>query len=185
MAKVKAIGALQVRAYLLEHYGPEAIERIKAAMSPEDRAVYYDENLLPTQWIDVRVSVAHLNAMEVLGDSQGRFSAEVIRSLARVQINGIYRVSFKSMTIDAIVHKTSQNWLRYYDCGRTTSESVEANCVRTRLVDCPGLPRGHERLFIPYMEEVMRHAGAKSVRARHTSCIGAGADHCMTEYRWA
>jgi hypothetical protein len=185
MTKLKALSILQARAYSLEKFGVDAIERVQASLSEEVRSQLYSEHLLPVDWIEVELAVQHVQAYDnVLGTGDGELASSLVRAVAERHFKGLYRVVFLVASPQAVLEKSSRLWTRYYDRGESLVTVHEPGHATSRIVGCPDLPLGHEILILPYQEEVLRQCGAKQPSAVHTRCVATGAEHCETEIRW-
>jgi predicted hydrocarbon binding protein len=145
----------------------------------------YSSELTSLSWIDVLAVLEHLLIFDrVVGSGDGKASEAMIRYLANKHFNGIYRIMFNHAGPKEIVKKASSIWDRYYDCGRTVIEFVADNAANVRVMDCSDLPRHHEQLVVPYMEEVLRLSGVKNVSVKHLQCVAMGSEFCLYRYNW-
>jgi hypothetical protein len=155
-------------------------------MTPAHADTVYSNEITTLSWIDVAIVLEHMIAFDnVVGNGDGKASEAMIRNLANKHFNGIYRIMFKSATPTEIVKKASSIWDRYYDQGRNVCEFVGDNAANVKILDCPDLPRHHEQLVVPYMEEVLRLSGMKSVSVKHVLCVTTGSEFCLYRYRWS
>jgi hypothetical protein len=185
MTKLKALSFIQARDFMRERYGPEATERVKAALSAEALEVVAAEHLLPVDWIDVRIAVEYTVALDkVVGKGDGTLAAFMVREIAANHFKGVYRVLFMLTSPRGILEKSSRLWPRYYDTGESPVELHGDGHATVRILNCPDLPEHHEWLILPYLEEVLHQAGAKEVTTQHFQCVARGAEYCATNIRW-
>jgi predicted hydrocarbon binding protein len=121
----------------------------------------------------------------VVGSGDGKASEEMIRNLANKHFNGICRIMFMHAVPKEIVKMAARIWDRYYDRGRNVIEFVADNTANVKTMDCNDLPRHHEQLVMPYMEEVLRLSGVKNVSVKHLQCVATGSEFCMYRYKWS
>ena len=184
MTRLKALSVIQCRDYVLEKHGREGIDRVKASMKPDARAVVYADDLLPTDWIEVAHGVDHARAYDrIFGIGDGDTASQMVIDLTLRHATTLY----KSVLIGqphAVLERSSRLWTRYYDRGETQLELVGDTTAVKRIIGCPDLPRYHDWLTTPYYVAVLRIATAVDVTAKHTKCVANGADCCETELRW-
>jgi hypothetical protein len=185
MTKLKALSFIQARDYTREKYGLDAADRVKEALSKEAREVLYSELLLPGDWVDVRLAVEHTVVLDqLLGDGDGKLAADLVREIAASHFKGLYRVMFLLASPRSVLEKSSRLWPRYYDQGESPVVIHTDGHATSQIVGCPDMPQHHEWLVLPYVEEVLRQAGAKDVTAEHLQCVADGAEFCATDVRW-
>lgn len=186
MTKLKALSVLQCREYIRVRYGEEGLRRTQAAMSPAARAQVYADDLLSTDWIEVAHGLEHLEAFDrVLGNGDGQSGELMIRDLTAQHFNGVYRATLAvAATPLNVLERSSRLWTRIYDQGESQLEVHSPTSVTKRIVGCPDLPRGHDKMSSPYYAELVRQCGARDAVSEHTTCVARGADHCATKIRW-
>ncbi len=185
MAKFKAVSVIDANEYVLEKYGPDAIEKIKAALTPEDCQVLFSRTLMPISWIDLNVVMHHLIAQDkVLGRGDFTFADELMRHIALKQINGFYKLLLKFSKPEKLIEKAPTIWGRYFDTGKLEATSVTPGAATLRLTEFPGLPLNHEHLSVPFMKELLTHAGAKHCKCEHPKCLARGDQYCLFELSW-
>lgn len=186
MTKLKGLSVLQCREYIKAHFGDAGLARVRAAMSPAARAGVYADDLLSTDWVEVAYGLEHLVTFDrVLGSGDGRTGDLMIRDLTAQHFNGVYRATLAAATTPLnVLERSSRLWNRIYDCGESQLDVHSPTSVTKRIVACPDLPRGHEKMSSPYYEELVRQCGAKNIVTEHAACVARGADHCATKIRW-
>jgi hypothetical protein len=186
MAKFKAVSVLDANEYILAKYGPEALEKVKAALSEEDQKVLFARNLMPITWIDVNTVLRHLIAQDqVLGGGDFTYAEAMMRHIALKQINGFYRLLLRFSKPESLIEKAPQIWSRYFDTGNLTVEAIQTGSASLKLTEFPDLPLHHEQLSIPFMKEILAQAGAKNCTCQHPKCIARGDQHCLFQLAWS
>lgn len=186
MTKLKGLSVLQCREHIRARFGEDGLQRTKAAMSPAARACVYADDLLSTDWIEVAHGLEHLEAFDrVLGNGDGRTGDLIIRDLTAQHFNGVYRAMLSvAATPLNVLERSSRIWSRIYDRGESQLDVHSPTSVTKRIVGCPDLPLGHDKLTSPYYEELVRQCGARDIVIDHTACVARGADHCATKIHW-
>jgi hypothetical protein len=186
MTKLKGLSVLQCREYIRARFGEDGLRRTRAAMSPEARARVYADDMLATDWLEVAHGLDHLDAFDrALGSGDGRSGALMIRDLTAQHFSGTYRATLAVATTPLnVLERSSRLWSRIYDRGESLIDIHSPTSVSKRIIDCPDLPRGHDRLTSPYYEELLRQCGAKNIVCDHTACVGRGAPQCVTKIHW-
>jgi hypothetical protein len=182
MTRIKALSVIECRAWILERYGEDGLRRVQANMAPAARALIYADHLLAIDWIEVEAAIEHARAVET---TFGPGSTEVmVTHLAANHAKGIYRAIVTRPGPQETLLMSSRLWRRYYDNGESIVEFPDDNTAHKRILACPDMPRGHELLLLPYYAELVRQAGARDVKLRHTRCVATGAEDCLTEITW-
>jgi hypothetical protein len=185
MTKLKALSVLQSQEYCLEKFGEAAVARVRDSLSDEVRVALFESALLPVDWVEVRYAVEHAVALDrLLGEGDGKLIATMVRDLAAKHMKGLYRMLFLLASPSAILEKSDRLWPRYYDRGASPTEVHKEGHATSRITGCPDLPQHHEWLVLPYLEEMLRQAGAKDIAVKHTHCVAHGAEQCTTDIRW-
>jgi hypothetical protein len=186
MTQIKALSAMQAIEMVRHKHGAQAVEQIKAAMSPEARHCIYETVLLASDWIDVKHVIENLIVYDNLfGDAGGRAARELVKELAAAQITGVYRILFLLTSPHALIEKSGRLWSRYYDRGESIATMQGANSATLRIVGCRDMPQHHDWIILPYTEVALSHAGAKDIVSSHPECVAHGAEECVSEFHWS
>jgi hypothetical protein len=185
MTQIKALSALQAMDMVRQRHGAPAVERIKAALSPEARQSIFETAVVPTDWIDVKHVTENLLVYdELYGTSDGQAAQQLVRDVATAQITGVYRILFMITSPRALVEKSARLWPRYYDHGETISTMQGAHSATFRILGCPDMPKHHEWMILPFTEVALMHTGAKDIVSTHAQCVADGAEECVSEFHW-
>ena len=185
MGKFKAVSILDANEYIVKKYGAEALEKVKAALTPEEKQILFSRNLLPISWIDVSLVLHHLLVQDqVLGHGDFTYAEELMRHIALKQINGIYKVLLFFSKPESLIEKAPQIWTRYFDTGKLEVASVQAGSAVLKLTEFPDLPVNHEILSVPFMKEILTQAGAKNCTCEHPQCLARGDAFCLFNLAW-
>jgi hypothetical protein len=185
VTRLKALSILQAHTLALEAHGPAIDDRVQAAMSQEARDALNTERILPADWVDVSLGMEYLVHFDaVVGNGDGAAGAKLMRALARAQLGGVYRVVFLVSSVRSLIEKAGRIWSRFYDSGDIQIEWRNPHHASLHIEGCRDLPEHHEWFVLPYLDEIMRHAGATETQLRHTQCVAHGAARCTIEVEW-
>jgi hypothetical protein len=186
MTKIKALSVLQCREYIFGQIGEPGVAQLKAALSEKVRVEYFNESLMPPDWVELDTVVTLTVTYDKLfGSGDGRAAGTMVRSLAHQHVHGIYRPLFVTApTPLQVLEKAGRLWNRYYDHGESSIDVKTENHAVKRIIGCQDLPLQHDWLVLPYYEELLRSAGARDVTSKHLRCVALGAEYCESDIRW-
>jgi hypothetical protein len=160
--------------------GGPPVDSAIAGLSPQDQAVL-KQPISAVSWVDYGAIVRM-----IVHYHKGNLQAikEASASAAQQNLKGIYR-AFLSLTSPRFVcNKIPLIWKQYFNSGQVSLEWVNEKNLIVRITGVEGMPQYHEYIFLPYIEEALRIAGAKNVFSYHTKCLAKGDDCCKIELRW-
>jgi hypothetical protein len=184
MGNVKGTGWLSVKEFFQKKIGDEKLNQLIAKLDETDQKAL-SKLVLPSSWVDYK---AHINfllkADEVYGKKDGVLIAEANVYAAQKDFSGIYKFLLSLLSPGLIVKSTGLLWKSFYDQGEAKSEKPNATTMRLIISNFPDIPLHHELENTPYIEEMMRMAGTKNPKGRHTHCIARGDAQCIWEFSW-
>jgi hypothetical protein len=186
VTNIKALYVLQCRDFIFEKHGEPGIEAVKSKLEPKSLAQLYSPTLVATDWIDVNLALDHALAYDEAFSTgiDGQAAERMLAGLVAKHYTVMYRSVFaQADSPEAVLEKSSRLWRRFYDAGDCTLIVQSPTSVIKRVTNCD-LPSRHEILLLPYYEELLRQWGARDPLARHTKCIGRGAECCETVISW-
>jgi hypothetical protein len=182
---LKGSTVVDARNYILKNFGSEGIEKIKAALTKEDREIIYSPAMLPVTWVDMGAAVRHLMLFDqVLGKGDGKLALKMVQEIARAHFRGFYKVIFSLLSPEAILKMAPQLWKHFFDKGKESIEFPEPHLALSKLSDYRDIPLHHEYLNQPYIQTCLLMAGAKTCTVQHVKCMARGDEYCLSEYRW-
>ena len=186
MTRVKALSVLQTVELLNQRHGEVQLERVRQRLSPEARQAIYESHLVPSDWVELTHAVENMVVIDaVIGRGDATLCHQLVRELAAEHYGGIYRFLFRMLVSPRmIVERAERLWSRYYDRGDVSAEMRGEHAAVVEIRGCPDLPRHHEWMILPYMQEVLERVGAKNVAATQTRCVADGAESCVCELKW-
>jgi len=185
MGNLKGAGWKATCEYLIKVGGSDALDRVKAALTPEDRAIF-SKPILPITWLDYSAFMRFmLLADKVLGKGDMQIVKDASVYSAQQDLRGIYKIFISFTSPEFIIKNVGVMWRQYYDSGSITVEGKQEKSGALKLVNFPDIPLHHDADQLPYMEECLRLSGAKNVRGSHPKCIARGDDCCIFRFSWA
>jgi hypothetical protein len=162
-----------VRDLLLEKLGPEGVERLKAAMSPEARQSYFEATSV--DWVPVDyVNQMNTRAAEVAGSTVMEFTTTMARLSVERTLHTIWRILLRFTSDEAIVTRTPVFFSRSFNRGKLATEIVGKGMARIRLTEWPDVPQLTLVGVMVGIETVLRVAGRKDVKVNlHRTAHGA------------
>jgi len=185
MGKMKGTGWNGNIEYLLKIAGEEGLEKVKAALSVEDRETIFSKPILPYSWIDYNVYMRFMmTADRILGNGDLSLIREATMYNARKDLTGIYKIFISFATPQVIVRNAPKVWRQYFDTGDMTVHWLGEKKVQLKLVDFSDIPLYHEIAQTDFIKEALRISGAKNVTGTHPRCIARGDEYCIYEFGW-
>lgn len=183
--RIKGAGFKAEYAYLLKRFGIEGLEKVKAALSENDRQELFSRPILPVSWYDFQAYMnLILTADKILGQGDMALVKEAGYHCARDNFKGVYKFFISLTSPRFILNNSEKVWQQYYDRGKILVEwPGEKHCV-LKITDAPDIPLHHEWDQIPTMEETLWISGGKNVRVRHLKCIAWRDPHCLVDVTW-
>lgn len=182
----RGIMAYDIRLWILEQYGEEALERVLERLSPPARSMlskpqsndWYLTGLMQETYdvVDEMFTPKDPDALASLG-----------RLMARHGIRGIVKLFVSLISVKTITWRIETLW-NYYHKGGTAEVPIvreEGNHREGLLVIkdyCAG--RGWCRLMTGYIETLIAATGATHVTAEIQDCIHEGNKECSWLVNW-
>lgn len=182
--KGKGSGWLATYNYLLQRFGPDQLEKVKAALSEKDRQELFGRRHLYVTWFDFS---SYMNFMLATDKLLGKGDLNIIReagyACARDNFKGVYKFFISLTSPKFILNNANKVWKQYYDCGEVKVEWPGDKRCYLKLTGAD-VPLHHEWDQIPTLEEVVRLSGGENVRIIHPRCMARKDSHCLFEITW-
>ena len=183
VAHVKGITFADAREFVVGRGGPEAWERLRAVVSPQDRALL--DEVIAMGWYELGAHARMLEAIpRALGLETHTAMREFARFAAQSHVSRVHRVFLRFANPALILEKTGEYWSRFFDSGewRVTRETPRR--ARGDLLDFAE-PAAIVCEFITcYIEFLFMRVGAKEVRSSHPRCRVRGDALCTFLVDW-
>jgi hypothetical protein len=185
MAKTKGPVWQACLEYLKTVAGTPGIEKVKAAISDQDRELLFSKQVLSNQWIDFGAFMRFVvTADKVLGHGDFEIVKENARYCVRKNFTGIYKFIIKIATPQYLLSKGKLCWDLTFDSGKFEVRRLGKKHIQFLITDFTDTPLHHEHDFIASTEEFLHLTGVKHMRASHPLCMARGNDCCMFDVTW-
>ena len=183
--KTKGTNWRGMKAYLNQHYSPEAIDRVAAALDEKSKEVFIKDTILPISWVDYSMYMKILlTADKVLGRGDFELIRQTNYFCAHHDIRGIYSVLVSLLSPKTVINALARLLNTYYDCGKLKVENLQSHSVTIIIEHVPDIPLHHDIEQGSYVAEVLRMAGAKNIELSHPKCMARMDRNCMFNIRW-
>jgi hypothetical protein len=171
--------------YLFHQYGADGLERVKAALSPQDLQALFGTRVLSSTWVDYNAAIRFiLTADRVLGKGDLQVVRDAGRYCAQHNFSGIYKFFISLTSPRFILDNAHHVWRLYHDAGNVTIEWCGEKNATLFIRDFPDMPLHHEWDTIPTLEETIRMSGGKNVVILHPQCLARGDEYCLADVSW-
>ncbi|MBN1595650.1 hypothetical protein JW933_06975 [candidate division FCPU426 bacterium] len=185
MGRMKGTGWRGNIDYILEVAGEEGLDKVKEALSEEDRRLIFSQPILPYSWLDYNAYMRFMMLADtILGKGDLEFFKAATMYNARKDLTGIYRIFISFASPKMVLRNAAKVWRQYFDEGEMSVLWQGDNKVQLQLVDFPDIPLHHDIAQTDFIKEAIRIAGAKNVVGTHPRCIARGDAHCLYEFSW-
>lgn len=185
MGNLKGSGWLGALALIKEKAGTEGLERVKAKLSEDDRALIFGKPILPVSWLDYGAYIrCMLVADQVIGTGSKALLAEAAHFAAEKNLKGLYRFLIAISSPQGAIAKAPLIWRQYHDVGTITIVATGKGFVDVKLTDWPDIPLYHDISHGAFMETAVEIAGGRNVRHTHPTCIARGDQFCLFKFTW-
>jgi hypothetical protein len=183
--KVTGTGWLIQWLFYQEKYTPTELERVKAALAPEDRQELFARTVLPISWIELGAVMNFLLlADKMLGNGKLELIGEAMRYKAQKEFRGIYRFFLSISTPKNIMRRASVVWKKMYSEGEASTENETKSSLDFVVKDLHTQPLYHDLSVACYAEEVMRIAGWQNPRGELIKSPRLGHDQLRIHFTW-
>lgn len=179
--RMKGIGFVNVRQYVITVYGQETWERVLTKLDTKDRAEL--SSVVALGWYDVYMFARLLRAIAAIcghGDlgvlkAVGRFEAEQ-------DFNRAVRMLIRVVTPGSIFSGHARLWSHFQESGKWTIEKRQLSMVGK----LEGWAKDQALCteLSGYLERIVEFTGGQNVHVSHSSCRSTGADDCIFTFRW-
>lgn len=185
MGKCKGTGWRGIREYFVERFGEDAVGKVLASMSGEDRGAL-SAPILNISWIHDGAFIRFLLAADrVLGQGDQQLAKESVRYEVRKSFGGIYKIFLAVSTPQFLISNAANVWRQYHDTGKVSVRTVDKKKVQVQISEYPDIPLHHEIDHGTTFEELASLCGVKNSVCTQPKCIARGDDRCLFEITWS
>ena len=179
--RMKGIGFVNVRNYVLEKHGAELWQEVLKRLAASDK--HEVEAAVAVGWYDVSHFAKLLRSVdEVCGRGDLRLLEKVGAFEAEQDFNRVLRVFLRVMSPAHIFKAEARLWSHFQDTGTWNSVKVQGGVNAT--LQGWAVDAALCRELSGYLVKVVEFTGGRNVSVEHNTCRALGDGRCMFEYRW-
>lgn len=180
--RMKGIGFVNVRNYVLETHGADRWDEVLRTLSKGIR--HEVEAAVAVGWYDVAHFAELLRSVdEVCGRGDLRLLEKVGYYEAEQDFNRVLRVFLRVLSPGYIFKAEARLWSHFQDSGTWHSVRVDGG-VDATLVGW-AVDAALCRELSGYLVKVVEFTGGRNVSVEHNTCRALGDARCVFEYRWS
>jgi len=182
--KVSGVVLLSRKAFVNEHFGEGAWDRVLSTLSEEDRT-FYNSLLIHSGWYPFDAGERLDKAIvDVLGKGNSQVFEEIGAKSARENLSGVHKAFMTPGNPQAFLAQSGMIYKFYYNTGTRKYEPTgpASGTITTEgaetfsLADCLTIVGWHK--------EALKMCGAKQVRIVETVCRAKSGSCCKYELSW-
>jgi hypothetical protein len=179
--RMKGIGFVNVRNYVLETHGAERWQEVLQTLTGSDK--HEVEAAVAVGWYDVAHFAKLLRSIdEVCGRGDLRLLEKVGAYEAEQDFNRVLRVFLRVLSPGYIFKAEARLWSHFQDSGTWNSVKVDGGVNAT--LQGWAVDAALCRELAGYLVKVVEFTGGRSVSVEHNTCRALGDSRCVFEYRW-
>lgn len=179
--RMKGIGFVNVRQYVLEKHGADAWPKVLAKLKPEDSKTV--ESIVAVGWYDTYLFARLLRVVDsTLGHGDLGLLKDVGRYDAECDYNRVLRLLLRVISPSSIFTGHARLWRHFQDKGDWNFKHGKLNTAGTLsgwAVDAALCVE-----LAGYLERMVEFTGGKNVSLGHTVCRATGSAECVFNFRW-
>jgi uncharacterized protein (TIGR02265 family) len=170
--------------FVEEHAGKDGVERVLAALPPEDRTTL--RNLVAIQWCPFPLGERLDEAIvQVVGHGRQEFFERLGAASAEANLTGVHKAFLVPGDPQAFLAKAPQIYRLYYQTGRREYVRIsEREAVLTTL-DAESYSTPDCLTVVGWYRKALEMCGATGVRVVEEECRARGAPACKYRISWA
>lgn len=170
MAQVTGTAVVASLRYVKERFGGDALQRVLAALSDDERKVL-DAGILASSWYPMPLFLRFMREAErQLAAQEDSVIRRMGAASAEYGIKGVYKIFFKMGSPEFVIGRAARVFGSYYDSGRIEVVETRAGRAVLDLHGFEGAPQFCERI-LGWMEKTVQMAGARDLRSDHPQCV--------------
>jgi uncharacterized protein (TIGR02265 family) len=182
--KVSGLVLLARKAFVKQHFGEGAWERVLATLHPEEQE-FFRGLVIHAGWYAFDIGERLDKAIvDVLGGGHMKVFENIGAKSASENLTGVHKSFLMPGNPQAFLAQTKTIYKFYYNTGSRTYEQtgpasgvlVTEGAETFSAIDCLTVVGWHK--------EALRMCGAKQVLVRETSCRAKGGPYCRYELSW-
>jgi hypothetical protein len=152
--------------HLVRSAPASAAARLAKALSPEDALAFEATQTMTWISVDTWARIAAVAAPLVFPDEPDPLHA-LGRDNARHDLNGVYKILVRMMTVPFVVEQSAKLWRTYHSSGEGQCYRIGERELHFDVIGYPDLPEVIRVSTSGYCEGTIAMTGAKGVRVTH------------------
>ena len=183
--KIRGVVLMARKAFVQEHFGPGAWDRVLSSLPKEDQAVF-SGIIVHVGWYPFGLGERlDKTIVEVLGKGDPHVFEEIGAKSARQNLTGVHKAFLTPGNPQAFLTQAKNIYGFYYNTGSRAYEAtgplsgviVTKDAETFSLADCLTIVGWHK--------EALKMIGVKTVSIIETRCRAKGDPYCRYELTWA
>jgi hypothetical protein len=184
MAQVKGIAVASCLRFVRDRYGEEGLQRLKAALRPEHRAMV-DGHVLPHAWAPFELILdLNVEADRLFGAGDLQLCLELGRAAANASLPTIFKLFYRLGSPSLLLDKAPKLWSAHYDSGRLVIVANAERNARLRIEEFDTPHRAQCLAVMGWALEAIEMSGARVREAEETLCRTRGDPCCEYAASW-
>jgi hypothetical protein len=171
------------RLYTEKAFGPDAVEKVLAALSPEDRTAL--ESVQVIGWCPVEPVLRYQRELDrTFGKGDFSVCFEAGKFSAGWSMNTFLKVFLRFTSPEWLIDKTTRVWDRYHDTGRWEVKELPPNRLMGELHDFAVKDPAFCARLRGWLHGAVEMTGGKNPLVTETRCVCRGDAHCAFSVSW-
>jgi hypothetical protein len=184
VAKFKGTIYVSARLFAEQRFGPEAVPRVLAALSPQDREML--TYVAPVGWYPVEPIMAfHRELDRLYGKGDLALCVELGKFSAEWALSTILKLFVRFTSPSWLIERSAALWGRYHDSGRWEHAPTEAFPIQSRLYDFEVRDPAFCARFRGWLARATELTGGKEPEVTEPKCACRGDKYCEFRVRWS
>jgi hypothetical protein len=184
-ANIKGVVLVSRKRFVVERFGADALARIVASLSAEDREIL-DGILLPAGWYSAETAARFDAAIvAVMGGVSERALWELGRASAEENLEKFQASFIRNKTPLGFLAQTPAIYRLYYGTGRREFVPSGPNAGAIVTHDAEGATIADCLTIMGWHERALEMVGARAIKITHPVCRARGGPHCRYEVSWS
>jgi uncharacterized protein (TIGR02265 family) len=182
--QVKGSVLISRLAFVEQHGGADAVERVLATLAPAERTQL--RNLVAIQWCPFELGRRLDDAIvNVLGGGRAQFFERLGAASADANLTGVHKAFLTPGDPQAFLAKASQIYKLYYDTGRRDYAQTGPTAAVLTTHDAETFSGPDCLTVIGWYRRALEMCGAKNVHITEDECRARGGAVCRYRISWS
>lgn len=184
MQQVKGAVLKSRLGFVEEHFGAEAVAKVIASLTPEDRAAL--RLILPVVWYPFVLGERLDDAiMRVCGKGDARFFERLGAASAERNLGSVHRGFLRPGQPHEFLDRSPSIYRTYYETGRREYRRTGPTSGVMTTFDADTFSAPDCLTVVGWHRKALAMCGARAVEIRETECRARGGTVCRYEVSWS